>query len=129
MLDVTSILSDPELGAAAFIVERMTYKRSSGEPTVQAVTTFPVTGCINPGTPEQLSQLPEEDRREEFIVIYAPTILSLGENNGLTYTAPDRIHWNNQTWRLVKLKPWTAFGFVQGFAVLVQSEKQGDDSG
>ncbi len=128
MLDVTTILSDPELGATSFIVERTVYKRSAGEVTEQACTTFPVTGCIHPGTPDQLSQLPEEDCREDFIVIYAPTILSLGENNGLIYTGPDRIHWSGQTWRLVKLKPWTAFGFVQGFAVLVQ-EDQGGGSG
>lgn len=115
--------SDPELGATTFTVERTVYKRTAGETIALARSTFAVIGCIHPGSPEQLSQLPEEDRHEEFITIFAPGQLSLGENNGMTFTGPDRIHWNGHTWRLVRLKPWTAFGFVQGFAVLVQSEE------
>lgn len=82
-------------------------------------------GCVHPGAPQELSQLPEEDRHEAFITLYAPAQLSLGENNGITYTGPDRIHWHDQTWRLVRLLPWTPFGFVQGFAVLVPQEETG----
>lgn len=123
MLDVTTLLSDPELGATTFTVERTVYKRSAGETIPLARSTFAVTGCIHPGTPQELSQLPEEDRHEEFIVLYAPGQLSLGENAGLTWTGPDRIHWHDRLWRLVRLKPWSAFGFVQGFAVLVPEEE------
>ncbi len=126
MLDVASILTDPELGSTTFIVERTVYKRTAGEVIALARSEFPVTGCVHPGSPEQLQQLPEEDRHEEFIVIYCPPVLSLGENSGITYTGPDRILWDGKTWRLVRLKPWTAFGFVQGYAVLVRLES---DSG
>ena len=122
MLDVASILNDPELGSTTFTVERTVYKRAAGEVTALARSTFPVTGCVHPGSPEQLQQLPEEDRHEEYIVVYCPPVLSLGENHEITYTRPDRILWGGKTWRLVRLKPWTAFGFVQGVAVLVQSE-------
>ena len=125
MLDVTAILSDPELGGTTFTVERIVYGRSGGEAAPKAVTRFTVTGCVHPGTPEQLQQLPEEDRHEEFIVIYAPDVFSLGMNHGVTFSGPDRILWNDRVWRLVKMKPWTAFGFVQGFAVLIDQE---DDS-
>ena len=119
MLDVTAILSDPELGGTTFTVERTTYQRAGGEAIPKATVRFEKTGCIHPGTPEQLAQLPEEDRHEEFVVIYAPGVLSLGENNGLTFTGPDRIRWQDHFWRLVRLKPWPAFGFVQGYAVRV----------
>ena len=117
--DMTAILTDPELGGTTFTVERTTWQRAGGEAIPKATVQFEMTGCIHPGTPEQLEQLPEEDRQEEFIVIYAPGVLSLGENNGITFTGPDRIRWRDQEWRVVRLKPWTAFGFVQAYAVLV----------
>ena len=123
MLDVTSILTDPELGATTFTVERTVYKRVYGDAVPEAVATFEVIGCVHPGAPEQIDQLPEEDRHEEFIVIFAPTVLKLGENHGLTFSGPDRIGWDGRKWRLVKLKAWTAFGFVQGFAVLLRDEE------
>ena len=62
--------------------------------------------------------LPEEDRHEEFIVIYTDFALSLGENDGGTeYTAPDRILWNGATWRVVRVRSYAMFGYVQGYAV------------
>ncbi len=65
-----------------------------------------------------LQLLPEEDRREEFISVYTDFPLSLGENDGgETYSVPDRILWNGEAWRVVKVRNWGDFGYFQGFAV------------
>ena len=56
-------------------------------------------GCIHPGTPEMLQLLPEEEKNETFIAIYTDYPLSTGipEDVGVSFTAPDRVHWNGQT--------------------------------
>ena len=67
-----------------------------------------------------LQLLPEEDRAEEFIVIYTDFALSLGENDGgAEYTVPDRILWNGETWRVVKVRDWAMFGYYQALAVMM----------
>ncbi len=121
MMNLTPTLHDPELGACAFTVERLTYARDRG--TVTPVSRlFSAIGCVPPATPEMLEALSEEDRRETCIAVYTDFSLSLGVGRGRTFTAPDRIHWGGETWRLVRLRSWPAFGYYQGIAVLLREE-------
>ena len=116
-MQITEAITDPELGFTSFSVQRTTYRRQNGT-SVPAVRTLPASGSIHPGTPEMIQLLPEEDRHEEFIAVYTDFALSLGENDGgVTYTAPDRILWNGETWRVVKVRDWAMFGYYQGLAV------------
>ena len=83
-------------------------------------------GCIHPGTPEMLQLLPEEEKAEEFIVIYTDYALSTGtpEASGVSsFTGPDRIRWNGQTWRVVRVRDWGTFGYFQAYAVLMHDEE------
>ena len=118
MINISSALLDPELGAVSFIVERPTYRRSGGTVTSSSQI-FSAVGCIHPGTPEMIKLLPEEDRHETFIAVYTDFALSLGMNSSVTYTGPDRIHYANQTWRVVRVRDWSAFGYYQAYAVLM----------
>ena len=119
MADVQSALTDPDLGFTGFTVQRTAYARRNGT-SVPSVQTLPASGGIHPGAPEMVQLLPEEDRHEEFIVIYTDFALSLGENNGgAEYTAPDRILWNGATWRVVRVRSYAMFGYVQGYAVKI----------
>ena len=119
-MDISPALTDPELGFTGFTVQRITYHRQNGT-SVPAVQTLPASGCIHPGTPEMVQLLPEEERHEEFIAVYTDFPLRLGENGGgATYTAPDRILWNGETWRVVRVRNWAVFGYVQGYAVRVR---------
>jgi hypothetical protein len=76
-------------------------------------------GCIHPGTPEMIRLLPEEEREEQFIAIYTDYASSTGtpESTGASFMGPDRIHWNNQTWRVVRVRDWQMFGYYQAYAV------------
>ena len=121
-MDITSVLFDPELGCTAFTVERITYTRSRAGTTSRTVTAQAL-GCIHPGTPEMLELLPEEERNEQFIAIYTDYALSTGTpeaDGACSFTGPDRIHWNGQTWRVVRVRDWHAFGYYQAYAVLTQ---------
>ena len=124
-MDITSVLFDPELGCTAFTVERITCTRSR-EGTTACSRTIQATGCIHPGTPEMLKLLPEEDRQETFIVIFTDYALSTGDpgDDGVCFDAPDRILWNGQTWRVVKIRNWQGFGYVQAWAVRIREDKE-----
>lgn len=116
-MDISAVLTDSELGFTAFSVLRTTYRLQDGG-SVPSEETLPASGCIHPGTPEMVQLLPEEERHEEFIVIYTGFALSLGENGGgETYSTPDRILWNGAVWRLVRVRDWSMFGYHQGLAV------------
>ena len=119
-MDITSAIFDPELGCTAFTVERITYTRTRTGTTSRS-TTAQAMGCIHPGTPEMIRLLPEEEREEQFIAIYTDYALSTGtpESTGASFMGPDRIHWNNQTWRVVRVRDWQMFGYYQAYAVLM----------
>ena len=119
-MDITSAILDPELGSTVFTVERITYTRSR-EGTASGIRTEQARGCIHPGTPEALKLLPEEEQHETIIEIYTDYPLSTGipEDAGASFTAPDRIRWNNRTWRVVKVRDWQMFGYCQAYAVLL----------
>lgn len=122
---ITSVLCDPELGSAAFTVERITHTRSR-EGTVTRSVTEQAAGCVHPGTAETLKLLPEEVKKDACIVIYTDYALSTGTQgeDGCSFTAPDRIRWNGQAWRVVKVRNWQEFGFVQALAVLINEENR-----
>ena len=116
-MDVAAALTDPELGFTGFTVQRTMYRQQNGE-SFPSVQTLPASGSIHPGTPEMVQLLPEEERHEEFIAVYTDFPLSLGENGGgMNYSAPDRIIWNGETWRVVKVRDWAMFNYVEALAV------------
>ena len=119
-MNLLPALADPELGFTAFTVLRTTYRLQDGT-SVPEVQTLPASGCIHPGTPETVRLLPEEERHEEFIAVYADFPLNLGENGGgAEYSVSDRILWNGETWRVVRIRNWSMFGYHQGVAVRVR---------
>ena len=126
-MNVNSAFLDQELGATAFDVKRITYyPNSSTSPSV--VTSTGVMGSIHPAAPEMLELLPEEERNEEYIYIHTEFALQLGKFNGETTTAPDRIIWNEKTWRVVRIRDWSSFGFYEALAVRMQEEETDDSN-
>ena len=120
-MDISSAMFDPELGCTPFTVDRITYTRSRSGTTSRTVTAQ-ARGCIHPGMPEMLQLLPEEEKTDQFIVIYTDYALSTGtpeDEGAVSFTAPDRIHWNNRTWRVVRVRDWQSFGYCQAYAVLM----------
>lgn len=39
-----------------------------------------------------------------------------------SFTGPDRIHWNDQTWRVVRVRDWQGFGYCQAYTVLINEQ-------
>ena len=125
MMDISSALFDPELGCTAFTVERITCTRSR-EGTTACSRMEQAMGCVHPGTPETLELLPGEEQQETCIVVFTDYALSAGDpgEDGAVFDAPDRIHWNGQVWRVVKVRNWQGFGYVQAWAVRMGKDKE-----
>ena len=123
-MNITDAIFDPELGCTAFTVERISYTRTRSGTSVHS-SIVQATGCIHPGTPEMLQLLPEEERNETFIAIYTDFPLCTGtpEGSGASFIGPDRIHWKDQTWRVVRIRDWESFGYFQAYAVLMHDEE------
>ena len=117
MQEIETVLVDPELGAVPFTVERTTYRRVRGTltATTQRIAGF---GCVHPGTAEMLELVPEEERKETFIQIYTSFGLCDGENQtGSVFRGADRILYQDSWWRVVRVRDWPAFNYVQALAV------------
>ena len=124
-MNMASVIHDPELGCTAFTVERITYTRNR-EGTASRVRTEQARGCVHPGTAETLKLLPEEEQHETYIEIYTDYPLSTGlpEEDGASFTAPDRIRWNDRAWRVVRVRDWSAFGYCRALAVLMRENEE-----
>ena len=117
-MNASVALQDEDMGYTPFTVKRMTCRRRNGQ-SVRTERKISTAGCIQPGTPEMVPLLPQEDRREDFIAVYTGFALSTGKNGGgETYTAADRILWQGETYRVCKVKDWSDFGYTQAYAVL-----------
>ena len=119
MTDINSLLFDPELGSVSFTVERTVYKRDKAETTLISKATTTAVGVIHPAAVEEIQPKPGEDIHEEYIAVYTNYTLSAGESFGRSFTAPDRIHWNGNTYRVTRARSWPQFHYCQALAVLL----------
>ena len=113
-------LQEPELGFTNFTIRRTTCRNAYGR-FVPKEHTIPAEGIIQPGAPEMLRLFPEENRKDDYITVYTQESLTAGKNPGEeTWTAADRIRWNERNWRVVKVRRWDDFGYIQAVAVLIR---------
>ena len=118
LVDVMDAILDSELGMTAFSVSRPVYTRTpAGVMEQEAVSS--ALGTIHPAAAEELQLLPEEERGETAIVIHTDFALSTGEDRGKRFTAPDRITWNGNTYRVVSVRDWAMFGYNKAIAVMM----------
>ena len=125
MIDVSRVLTDPEMGATGFTIVRTKYRRNKGELIPETVR-IPTAGVIHPGTPEMMELLPAEEKTDELIAIYTSSMLTTGENDGgARFASPDRIEYKGKQWRIVRVRDFSDFHYYQALAVLVKEEGTG----
>lgn len=124
-MNLSRVVRSQALGAAPFIIERNAYLHQVPRAVVDYSQQIMANGVIYPGNAEMIEQLPEEHKHDEFIVVFCDVHLSLGVKDGERFTAPDRIHWNDQVWRLVRILNWGWHGYWEGLAVLLSGEEDG----
>lgn len=114
MPDVSALLFDPDLGAQEFTIKRRTGKWIGGRMTVDNETIIRAIGVIQPPSAEQLVFFPEGERRKRQIVIYTTTMLHLTDGSDIA----DDVTWNGEQYKLVNVKRWNDYGYVEAYAEL-----------
>ena len=120
MVNVLEVIQDPDMGFTAFSIYRTYFRRQRGS-LVPSNEIIAADGAVHPGIPEEISLLPEEMQRNEFITVYTAYELSTGENNsyGQTYRAADVIGYDGKYWRLIKSRDYSSGGYYQGVAMRI----------
>lgn len=101
--DISFLTLDPDLGAMPFTVLRSTGTFDHGE-LIQSVQSYQAVGIILPGGFSYTDQQPGEDKQQCEIIVYTKFDLTAGENTGDSVTPADEICYNNQYWRVTKVR-------------------------
>lgn len=118
MPDVTELFCDPDVGGGqSFQVERTTKVRVLGGGASSA-SIFSAIGSIQPAQPDELQQIPEEDRKNAVMAFRSSFAFQMGSDDDVTNILPDVIIYNGQRYRVLKLDNWSAYGWQCAFATL-----------
>lgn len=111
--DITSLLSDPALGAQRFTILRHPGSWVDGR-FVSSTEQIEARGNIQPASPFTLSQLPEGERANGLLVLRTATPIQMARDSE-PYALSDEILWRGDTYKLVRLNPWADYGFYEGY--------------
>jgi hypothetical protein len=119
MIDVSELVSDPDLGGQAFVIER---SQGTGSFQLGGYKKVPITisgyGVIQPATPEDLKMVEPGDRVTGMIAIWSHTPIYHTGPNGVS----DIIIWNCQKYRVMSVNPWGDGGFVHATCARISGE-------
>ena len=101
--DISFLTLDPDLGATPFTVLRSSGSFDHGE-MIRSSVIHQAVGIILPGGFSYTDQQPGEDKQQCEITVYTKFILTPGENTGDSVTPADEIGYNNQYWRVTKVR-------------------------
>lgn len=116
--DVTEILVDPDIGGGLeFTAVRTTKHRTlRGELETEIEETV-CRGNIQPAQPEDLEQMPQEDRKQTVIVIRSTFHFQLGSDGDGEYTLPDEVKFDGKRYKINRVDDWSPWGFTTAWAV------------
>ena len=111
------------LTGGTIIAMNIPYTRIPREETITPGRMSPQTAPrsvprVHPAADTDLTLVPEEYRSETLRTFYAPVPFSLGVRaDPASFTAPDQILYAGQTFLVIAVKDWSAFGFSKAIAV------------
>ena len=105
--DVTALLTDPEMGAQNFTVNRTINRFKDGRNTAEVSKELTMIGSIQPGGPNDIEYFPEGDRTKSTIVISVMRMMY----------ADDIVTWNRRKYKVQKVDMWVDHGFCTAYAV------------
>ena len=118
MLLLSDIISDEELGSVPFVIRRRHYTLAAGKAILTSTEDIQTSGTVHPTADADLTLVPEEYRSEVLRTFYAPVPFSLGVRaDPASFIAPDQILYAGQTFLVIAVKDWSAFGFSKAIAV------------
>lgn len=119
MIDVTEVLTDPDLMTKFTVTRRPEVVTSKGRSSVPAPETIQnVAGVICAASPDDLDRLPEADLSQRHISIVTQFRLRIASRVGAQNYKPDLVTWENGTYQVLSVDPYphSGPGFVQAIA-------------
>lgn len=106
-LDPSNILLDPQLADTFTVTQRPETITAEGLSRVVNPTVIPhVIGVVVPASPDDLERLDDQDRGRRTLKIYTRFRL----NTASASRKPDLITWRGDTFIVVSVDPFTAYG-------------------
>lgn len=116
-MDLTDLLTDPDLGAQEFAWGRITEAVNNLGRAEHTEVQAQAEGIVQPAPGRECERLPEGDRAKSVIVVYTQAELCAGQGE----RKPDRIYWRGGAYRVALAEPWwEAGGYIKVLAVLEQ---------
>lgn len=118
---IADVVNDPDF-AQSFVITR---KENGGwylgrwQDTAVSV---PMWGSIQPANPEELEQIPEADRVTGILTIHSTQPIYETNVTPMFTGRSDIVNWNNQQYRVLKVYPWSDYGFFKAIAVRMSGE-------
>lgn len=119
MIDVTDILSDPDLMTLFTVTRRPEVVTLRGRSSVPVPETFlNVSGIVCAASPSDLERLAEADLSQRHISIVTRFRLRMASKVGVQQYKPDLVTWEGGTYQVLSLDPYphSGPGFVQAIA-------------
>ena len=111
-IDVSEILTDPELGGRSFVRQRPTTSqtaKSEGESaSTYTATTLP--GIVQPAATADAQLLPEGVRLSDVQAFFTPGDVSPGNDDD---QLPDILQVDSQSYRVLHAQPWGQHGYTK----------------
>lgn len=116
MINLSSVINSPTLGAFTFQVERIIGTLANEGEYQTTSTLVSYFGQIHPPSDADMKTLPEGRRTDEVIKILTEVPLILGDGVSIE---SDIVHYNGLRWRLFGGKNWNRYGYYRAFAELI----------
>ena len=119
-INVSELISDPDFCTTFIVEKKSSGKWSKGQP-VYELTRTTVTGIVAPSASEDLSLMPESDRKHGMKTFYTDTDMRLEVSD--TEKTSDICIWNGKRYKLINGWNYSNNGYYKAMGELL-----GDDS-
>ncbi|KWA48385.1 hypothetical protein [Burkholderia stagnalis] len=106
MLDLSEVVTDPELGAREISIERAVGARQPSGEWEESYAPGTVTGIVHPASKDQIATLPEGERHFRTIAVFSDAPLA----------ARDFVHYRGARWRVTADSDWSDYGYYYALA-------------
>lgn len=117
MTEFLAMLTDPELGAVNFTVERVTSSIDNKGRAKETAETHVAQGSVQPATGKERELLPEGERTSETIAVYTPFALRMNDEGNVK---ADIIISQGKRYRVAMVQPWVVNGkYAYSYALAI----------
>ena len=113
LIDITALLTDPDF-CDGYTIQRVTQSIDNNGRAVESLIEVPGYGSLQPATNKTLELFPDMERNSGMLQVFTRDTLRAATAT----TAPDRIVWHGQTYRVQALNEWPHAGAGMRVAIL-----------